>query len=91
MTALKKAFVATAIAVATAGVSTTVSAQYVDPDYGGYASRYYSGPGYYYDEGPVIVRRAPAAYYGGRWTPSRDTACIEDRRDFAERTNFICR
>jgi hypothetical protein len=90
MTALKKACLAAAVAAA-AGISTGAFAQQYDPDYGGYSSRYYAvGPGY--DEDVVIVRRAPEpVYYGyGYWTPSRDTACIQARRDFAERTNFIC-
>jgi hypothetical protein len=93
MTGFRNACLAAAVAAAAAGISTAASAQYVDPDYGGYATRYYAGPGYYDDEDTVIVRRAPApAYYGGYgWTPSRDTACTQDRRDFAERTNFICR
>ena len=93
MTALKKACLAAAIAAATAGISTGVGAQYVDPDYGGYTSRYYAAPGYgYYDEDVMIVRRPARSYYGyGYWGPSRETACIQDRRDFAERTNFICR
>jgi hypothetical protein len=93
MTTLKKTYLATALAAAMAGISTGVSAQYYDPGYGGYAGGVYAGPGYY-DEG-VVVRRAPVSpYWGygyGHWTPSRDSACIQDRRDFAERTNFICR
>jgi hypothetical protein len=92
MTVLKKVCLAASIAVA-AGISTAASAQYVDPDYGGYSSRYYAaGPGYY-DDDAVIVRRAPEPIYygyGGYRTPSRDTACTQARRDFAERTNFIC-
>ncbi len=92
MTALKKACIAAAIIAAGAGISTGAGAQYVDPDYGGYSARYYTPAPSYYDEDVVVVRRAPApAYYGyGYWTPSRDTACIQARRDFAERTNFIC-
>ena len=62
MTGFRNACLAAAVAAAAAGISTAASAQYVDPDYGGYG-----------------------------WTPSRDTACTQDRRDFAERTNFICR
>jgi hypothetical protein len=93
MTALKKTCLAAVIAAATVGIATAASAQYIDPDYGGYSSRYYATAPGYYDEDVVVVRRAPApAYYGyGYWTPSRETACIQDRRDFAERTNFICR
>jgi hypothetical protein len=90
MTALKKACLAAAVAAA-AGIPTGAFAQQYDSDYGGYSSRYYAvGPGY--DEDVVIVRRAPEpVYYGyGYWTPSRDTACIQARRDFPERTNFIC-
>ena len=94
MIALKKACIAAAIVAATAGITTGAGAQYYDPDYGGYSARYYAtGPGYYDDEDAVIVRRAPRSSYGygyGYWTPSRDTACIQARRDFAERTNFIC-
>jgi hypothetical protein len=93
MIGFRSACLAVTFIVAAASISTAASAQYVDPDYGGYAARYYAGPGYYDDEGTVIVRRAPApVYYGGYgWTPSRDTACTQDRRDFPERTNFICR
>jgi hypothetical protein len=90
MAALKKVGLAAAIAVATVGIATGAGAQYVDPDYGGYASRYYATSPGYYDDDVVIVRRAPAPAGYGYWTPSRDTACIQARRDFAERTNFIC-
>ena len=93
MNVLKKVYLAAAVVSAIAGISTGASAQYVDPDYGGYSSRYYAaGPGYYDDEGTMIVRRAPEPVYGygGYRTPSRDTACTQARRDFAERTNFIC-
>ena len=94
MTAFKKACLAAAIAVATAGISTGAGAQYVyvDSDYGGYSPRYYAAePGYGYGYEDVVVVRRPAPAYYGYWSPSRDTACIQDRRDFAERTNFICR
>ena len=93
MTALKKTCLAALVAAATAGMATAASAQYVDPDYGGYSSRYYAASPGYYDEDVVVVRRAPQPiYYGyGYGNPSRDNACIQDRRDFAERTNFICR
>ena len=92
MTASRKAWLAAVIAAAGASIATGAGAQQYDPDYGGYSARYYAtGPGYY-DEDVVIVRRAPApVYYGyGAWTPSRDMACTNSRRDFAERTNFIC-
>ncbi|HLL27326.1 MAG TPA: hypothetical protein VKT73_06710 [Xanthobacteraceae bacterium] len=91
MTFWKKICVAAAIAVA--GTATGARAQYVDPDYGGYAPYaaapygYYQASPYAYDEDAVIVRR-PARY--GYRTPSRDEACIAARRDFPERTNYIC-
>jgi hypothetical protein len=93
MAALKKTCLAALVAAAIAGIATAASAQYVGPDYGGYSSRYYAASPGYYDEDVVIVRRAPQPiYYGyGYGNPSRDNACIQDRRDFAERTNFICR
>ena len=95
MTALKKACLAAVIAAATAGISTSVNAQYVygAPGYGYGGGGYYAGPGYY-DEDIRVVRREPVSPYwgyGGYRTPSRDNACIQERRDFAERTNFICR
>ena len=79
MTAFKKTIFAVTLA-ATAAFTTGASAQFVDPDYGGYATRYYAGP-------PQEIYWG----FGPYWTASRDTACIQDRRDFAERTNFICR
>src|SRR5882757_9000501 len=71
MTVLKKTCLAAVIAAATVGIATAASAQYVDPDYGGYSARYYSAAPSYYDEDVVVVRRARApAYYGyGYWTP----------------------
>ena len=96
MTVFKKVCLAAVIAAAAAGISTAAGAQYVyvESDYGGYSPRYYAAePGYGYGYGyeDVVVVRRPAPAYYGYWSPSRDTACIQDRRDFAERTNFICR
>jgi len=89
MTRFKGACFAAALAT-TAGISTAASAQFVGVDVGpagvgvGFGQPYYG----YYDE-DVVVTRAPRAYRS--WTPSRDSACIQDRRDFAERRTFICR
>jgi len=94
MTAFKKVCLAAVIAAAAAGISTAAGAQYVyvESDYGGYSPRYYAAePGYGYDDEYAVIVRRPAPAYYGYWSPSRDTACIQDRRDFAERTNFICR
>jgi len=95
MTGLKKICLASTLAAAAIGIATsTASAQYYDSGY--YGGRVYAGPGYYDEE--VVVRRAPVSpYWGyaggeyGRWSPARDSACIQDRREFPERTNFRCK
>jgi len=96
---VKKLLLAAGVgAVALTGIGSTADAQWRNRYYGGYYDSGYYAPqpnGYYaaqpygyYDEGPVYV--AP----GGGWygyNTGRATACTQDQRDFAERTNFRCR
>ena len=77
-----------AVLAATAGVSTAASAQYVGVEAGPVGVGVGFGHPYYYDDEAVVVTRSPRYRY---WSPSREEACIQDRRDFAERGTFHCR
>jgi hypothetical protein len=95
MTMLKKACMAAAIAVSTAGITAGANAQYVGVDVGpvGVGVGF---PGYAYDDGFYGTGYYPTAgYYAapydrGYTTPSRISACVQQYRDFAERQNFRC-
>jgi len=89
--ALTKTLLGAAVgAVALTGIMTTADAQWRGRYYD--SGAYYAAQPYgYYEEEPVYV--APrATWYGyGYGGPGRATACTQDQRDFAERTNFRCR
>jgi hypothetical protein len=97
MRTLKKTCIAAAIATSIAGIATAANAQYIGVDVGGVGVGVGPGYGYYdrgygpYDEDAVVVTRAPAPSYYGYWSPSRESACVQDHRDFPERRGFRCR
>jgi hypothetical protein len=88
---VRKTLLAAAIgSVAAMGIVTTADAQWRGRYYDSRA--YYSSQPYgYYDEDATPVYVAPRAGWYEYNSPGRSTACLQDQRDFAERTNFRCR
>lgn len=90
-TFLRNSLLAAAMgSAAVLGVVTTADAQWRGRNYD--TGAYYSSQPYgYYDEDAAPVYVAPRTSWYGYGSPGRATACTQDQRDFAERTNFRCR